>query len=63
MCRIIEIFNALPTPELQEDYKEWVASELPEAGQPLLKARKVIKTIEGTDRIPIKAEERRKLRA
>ncbi|KAK7746379.1 hypothetical protein SLS53_002338 [Cytospora paraplurivora] len=60
---IIEIFNALPTPELQEDYKEWVASELPEAGQPLLKARKVIKTIEGTDRIPIKAEERRKLRA
>ncbi|ROV89014.1 hypothetical protein VSDG_08729 [Cytospora chrysosperma] len=60
---LVEIFNALPNPDLQEEYKTWVASELPEAGQPLLKAHKTIKTIEGTDRIPLKVEERRRLRA
>ncbi|KUI55469.1 Complex I intermediate-associated protein 84, mitochondrial [Cytospora mali] len=59
---LVEIFNALPNPELQEEYKEWIASELPEAGQPLLKAHKT-KTLEGTDRIPLKVGERRRLRA
>ncbi|KAJ0120352.1 pentatricopeptide repeat domain-containing protein [Diaporthe amygdali] len=57
---VAEIFNAFPNAELQKQYREWIAHEFPEIGRPLSKTTKLIKTIRGTDRVPLQV---RKLRA
>ncbi|KAI3394697.1 hypothetical protein diail_2444 [Diaporthe ilicicola] len=57
---VSEIFNAFPNAELQKQYREWLAHEFPKVGRPLSKTVKLVKTVRGTDRVPIPM---RKLRA
>lgn len=53
--RLARVFNAIPFPDVQHAFKDWVALEFPESWQKVAK-RRTGKTVDGTDRISVPVE-------
>lgn len=56
MCRVAETFNAFTNSDLQGQFREWIALEFPKLGVGLSKNKHLVKTVRGTERIPLKTK-------